>query len=69
MHIFSLSLGLLIAPILASIELPVTTYFNADWINLYTGCNYKVFLEEIYAAYQLGETIFMSQSTPLQMHT
>lgn len=30
MHIFSLSVGLLIAPILTSIELPVTTYFNAD---------------------------------------
>lgn len=36
---------------------------------LQNGYNYKVFLEEIYAAYQLGETIFMSQSTPLQMHT
>lgn len=40
MHIFSLSLGLLIAPILASIELAVTTYFNADWINLYTAAEW-----------------------------
>lgn len=40
MHIFSLSVGLLTAPILTSIELPVTTYFNADWINVYTAAEW-----------------------------